>query len=279
MKINTKTKTYCLIGSPVAHSLSPDMHNAAFRRLKINAIYIKFEVPSVSIDKGIRMLKDLKISGANVTIPHKETCIRHLNTISKEAKLIGAVNTIVNKNGRLKGFNTDAIGFLTALKQDLDITPKGKKVFLLGAGGASKAVATALAMKGADSIFIADVARKKAAQLARRLKKNFPKCDIKTVFKDKGSYIKECDLLINATPVGMKAKDPLLVNPKYLHRGLKVYDLVYNVPATKLVKTARRKGLKASCGLNMLLYQGAESFRLWTKRKPPISVMRRALKK
>jgi len=200
-----------------------------------------------------------------------------LDKLTKEAKLIGAVNTIVNKNNKLIGYNTDGIGFLKALKEDLGITAKGKKVFLIGAGGAAKAVATTLAAGGAESICVVDKVRKKANKLSKELKKNFSKCKVKVVSGNWKRYIENSNLLINATPIGMKKKDALLVKPEYLHKGLKVYDLVYNVPKTKLVEAATKCGLKASCGLSMLLYQGVEAFKLWTGKRAPVSIMRKTL--
>jgi len=267
-----------LIGYPIKKSLSPAMHNAAFKKLKIEAVYCLYEAPADSISKAIKTLKFLGVNGANVTIPHKQACMRYLDSISKEAKLIGAVNTIVSKGRRLIGHNTDGIGFLKAVKNDLGFTPKGKRIFLLGAGGAARAVATSLCLKGAAAIYIVDKIKTQANSLKRALKKNFPKCEVKVVDLQAKALLKEVDLLVNATPIGMNAKDALLVNPAILKRGAKVYDLVYSPARTKLVKAALKRGLKASGGLSMLLYQGVAAFELWTNKRAPVPVMRRALR-
>ncbi|NQU74602.1 MAG: shikimate dehydrogenase [Candidatus Omnitrophica bacterium] len=280
MRIVGDTKIFGVIGYPITHSLSPAMHNAAFNHMNIDAAYVAIEVKPGGLKEAIEAVRGLGISGINVTIPHKENVRRHLSSVDREAKLIGAVNTIVNKNGSLHGYNTDCYGFIRSLKEDLKLNPKGKNVFIIGAGGAAKAVAYSLALNKAGRITLTDEIDDKAAELA---------CDIelKTGCEcfalQMGSIaawdiILNSDLLINASPCGMRDKDPVVVNPALLHKGLRVFDLVYNRD-TKLLKACRRKGINSTGGLNMLLYQGARAFELWTGKRPPVGVMKKALGK
>ena len=266
-----RLKIFALIGYPVGHTLSPYMHNAAFSKLKIKALYIPLSVEPKRLRQTIKILKDANIGGFNVTIPFKSICMRYLDRVDKLASMIGAVNTVVVKGKRLIGYNTDVAGFLKSLREDLKFTPKNKSALLIGAGGAARAVAFALAKEGAKEIFITDIVKTKAVSLAKNIRKYFPKCKIKSTT----NY--DIDLLVNATPLGMKKSDSLPVNPKLLHNRLSIYDVVYNPSPTKLVKTAKKRKIKAVNGLGMLLYQGAEAFQLWTGRRAPIAVMRRAL--
>ncbi|UCH12369.1 MAG: shikimate dehydrogenase [Candidatus Omnitrophota bacterium] len=269
--VKDRLKIFALIGYPVGHTLSPYMHNAAFSKLKIKALYIPLSVEPKRLRQTIKILKDANIGGFNVTIPFKSICMRYLDRVDKLASMIGAVNTVVVKGKRLIGYNTDATGFLKSLKEDLKFTPKNKSVLLIGAGGAARAVAFALAKEGAKKIFITDIVKTKAVSLAKNIRKYFPKCKIKSTT----NY--DIDLLVNATPLGMKKSDPLLVNPKLLHNRLSIYDIVYNPSPTKFVKTAKKRKIKAVNGLGMLLYQGAEAFKLWTGRRAPVAVMRKTL--
>ena len=281
MQIDGKTKIYGLFGEPVEHTASPAMHNAAFEKLSLNAVYLAFRVKPSEIKQALKGIASLNFSGINLTIPHKQICLPYLDRVDRQARLIGAANTIVARGGRLLGYNTDAPGFLKSLKQDLGQTPKGKSVFLLGAGGAGRAVAIALAKNRAKEIILADLVLGRSRQLAINLKTHFPHLPVKTLNLKKigESDLAGVDLLINATPVGMRLADPLPVNPGFLHPGISVYDLVYNISPTRLVRTARRRGLKAVNGLGMLVWQAALAFELWTGRKPPVELMRRELEK
>ena len=271
-------KLYGLIGNPVEHSLSPYMHNAAFSRLNIDAAYLPFLVEKGKLRQAISALKRTGISGFNVTVPFKSECIKYLDRIDPVAKAIGAVNTVVNKDRKLIGYNTDCTGFLRSVKEDLSFSPKGRDIFLLGAGGAARAVAFGLAKSNAKTIMIYDIMPLKVNALITDVKKSFPAVDIiASGFKDMPRLIQGCRLLVNCTPVGMRSKDPLPIEAKLLHKGLKVYDIVYTPLKTRLVKTAEGKSIKAVNGINMLLYQGVLAFELWTGRKAPVSLMRKEL--
>lgn len=280
MNVKSKTQIYGLFGYPVKHSLSPAMHNAAFKSLGINAIYMAFEIKPKELKSAIFSAQYMGVRGLNVTIPHKEKVLQHLDTIDKEAALIKAVNTITFEGGKIKGFNTDGRGFISSLKEGFGISPKGKKFFIIGAGGASRAISFSLALRGASRIVLMDRIKEKAIKLAKSLEKNTT-CEAIALKRDNRAakeMILNADVLINATQCGMKPSDPRLVDPAILRKGLFVCDVIYNPRATKLLNDARKKGARVTNGSGMLLHQGAISFNIWTGRKAPISVMKKALK-
>ena len=277
MDKNSPARVYGVLGYPAKHSLSPLMHNAAFRALNINAEYLIFEKTPQELSGFLHSLAKENIFGLNVTVPYKEKVIPFLNNLSDEAKLIGAVNTIKVSGDNLDGFNTDGEGFINHLSKDLKFNPTGKTVSLIGAGGASRAISVYLCQADPKSIAIFDIDKDKALGLVNHLKEDFPNIDFKLANSIEELKIPNCDLLINATPIGMKQSDAVLVEEKYLHKDLLVYDLIYNPAETKLLKTAKEKGARASNGLGMLLYQGARSFELWTDKPAPIEIIRQAL--
>lgn len=272
-------KVYGVLGYPAKHSLSPAMHNAAFRALKINAEYKIFEVKPEDLDYFLHALSKENIHGLNVTIPYKERILNFLD-LDKESfylKQIKAVNTIALEHGIWKGFNTDIPGFLKDLKENID--PAHKSAAILGAGGAARAVTYALANSGAEEIFIYDIEKAKSQDVAKMIKNLFPNFNIVAVENIEQLNIQEKNLLINATPVGLKDTDPCLIKEGMLDKDLFVYDLIYNPKETKLLALAKEKGARISNGLGMLLYQGMLSFKIWTKKDAPEKIMREALKK
>lgn len=275
----TPPKIYGLIGYPVKHSLSPIMHNATFKALGINAEYKLFEKRPEELGYFLHSLSKENIYGLNVTIPYKEVVLKYLQWKSPEVKFTDAVNVIIVKDKNyLEGWNTDGIGFHRHLTMDLKFNPLGKSVVVLGAGGAAKAIINQLARHGAKNITIYDIDNDKSLNLAAKINKEFPKCNAIASDSIEKLDIKNADLLINATPIGMKGDDPCLVDPDSLHPSLLVYDLIYNPPETKILKLAKQKGAPISNGLGMLLYQGVRSFELWTGQKAPVEVMRKALR-
>ncbi len=272
-------KLYGIIGYPIKHTLSPEMHNAAFKALGIDAEYKPFEVRPENLGEGIKDLVASGVSGFNVTIPHKVSCMKFLNKIDDYANFIGAVNTvnvgIPGTESFLSGYNTDGPGFLCSLKEDLKFEPRDKNIFIIGAGGAARAVFFTLAKAGAKSITVVDKIKDNAIDLAKRYSLL---CSTAWVRYDKDwtPYVADSNLLINASPVGMKEADPALIDEKLLYKNLAVFDLVYN-RETRLVKTAKVKGLNACNGLGMLLYQGVLAFEIWTGKKAPVTVMKEAL--
>ena len=266
-------KIYGIIGDPVAHSLSPVMHNAAFEKLGMDAVYLAFRVSSEEVGDAIRGAKSLGISGLNVTIPLKEKALFFVDA-EPIAKKIGAINTIDFSSGTPIGYNTDGIGSLRVLKETVGEI-KGKNVLILGAGGAAKAISFYLDAKGAK-ITIANRTKERAVHLTSKLSN----ADFSGLGVELGKRIEASDILINATSVGMHPnEDVSLVSADMMHPDLVVFDIVYNPMETKLLREAKRAGVKKIVdGVKMLVYQGAASFRIWTKEEPPIEVMENAVR-
>lgn len=272
-----------LVGYPLGHSLSPAMHNAALKALGLDWEYVLFEVEPKELAEAIKGLRALHIAGFNITIPYKETILPMLDEVTNLARVIGAVNTVKNQEGKLVGYNTDGPGFIDSLKNGANLNPKGKKVVILGAGGASRAVSVMLAEAGAKPEFIADIQEEKAEELIQYVSSYF-EIDGESLGANQlhlQETLVDADLLINASPVGMHPKinfSPLPDNTK-LPEKLLVYDLVYNPAETKLVKTAKSFGCKTFSGLDMLVRQGALAFTIWTGLEAPLELMRQAAEK
>jgi shikimate dehydrogenase len=275
--MNPAQKIFGLIGYPVKHSLSSLMHNAAFKALGISAEYKLFEVKPEELGNFFNRLDQQNIYGFNVTIPHKEKVLEFIELDSESFYLreIKAVNTIVKKDNSWKGFNTDIPGFQKHLQGE--INPFDKRAAVLGAGGAARAVAYVLSSLKAKEIAIFDVDASKAQGVITMVKNLFPNFKIYATDKIEKLDLKEKDLLVNATPVGMKENDPCLITQEMLHRDLFVYDLIYNPARTKLLALAEKVGARNSNGLGMLLYQGVLSFRHFTGLEAPLGSMRKAL--
>ncbi|MGE5574700.1 MAG: shikimate dehydrogenase [Ignavibacteria bacterium] len=277
MTISGKTRVCGVIGEPIEHTLSPLMHNAAFEALKLDYVFLAFRVKPAEVESAVNGMRALNIRGLNVTMPHKSTVIKHLDRVDLSAQIVNSVNTVLNKESLLFGFNTDGVGALKALKEN-GVEPKGRKVLLLGAGGAARAIAYTMA-KEADELAVLNRTVKQAQALARLLEKSLNK-KIATGSlspSDIQSNLKDSDILINATAVGMKPKpEESPVPPKLLRSNLAVMDIVYNPLETKLAKDAKSAGARVVSGVEMLIYQGAASFELWTGKSAPVEVMRQA---
>jgi shikimate dehydrogenase len=265
------THIYGLIGYPLEHSLSPAMHNAAFRSLNIDAEYRLFPLKESGLKGFFAKLKKNSIFGLNVTIPYKEKVIPFMDKVSAQARLIGAVNTIKPGEGTLEGFNTDGAGFIEHLKVDLKFLPAGKDISVIGAGGAARAVCVYLSQERPRSISVYDADEVKAQALVNHLRNNFSGVEFRHAGSPRELLIEDAGLLVNATPVGMKEEDPCLVDGKSIHKDLLVYDLIYNPGQTKLLRLAAQRGAMVSNGL------GASAFELWTGVKAPVEVMHSAL--
>jgi shikimate dehydrogenase len=265
-------KVYAVLGDPVAHSLSPIMHTAAFARLGMDALYLAFQVSQEQLGAAIRGAQSLGFGGLNLTIPLKEAALQYVEP-EAVAEQIGAVNTVDFATGQAVGYNTDGLGSLQALKETVgDLT--GRTVLILGAGGAAKAIAFYLDAAGA-MVRLANRNKARAEELAQRLK-NAAAIGLGT---ELARQLEAADILINATSVGMHPRvDETLVTAEMMRPDLVVFDIVYNPLETRLLKEARRAGVKTCIsGVKMLVYQGAASFKLWTAREPPIKVMERAV--
>ena len=268
------TRLFGIIGCPISHSLSPAMHTAALRALRIDALYAPFEVPPRLLSPMLRGLILAGVEGLNVTVPLKELVVPLLDHVDPTAKTVGAVNTIVIRNRRTMGYNTDGIGFTRAIRE-LGWRPHRTSAVILGAGGAARAVAWELARVPGTCVTVANRHVGRAKRFARWLAHRRPQVCVHGVSLDQ-VCLDGVELLVNATTVGMRSSDPPLIDPNQLRRGMLVYDLVYH-HETALIRAARRRGCVAANGLSMLLYQGAASFQLWLKRPAPLSVMRQAL--
>lgn len=280
--INGKTKVVGIFGWPVEHTFSPPMHNAALAHLNLNYVYVPFAVNPEKVGAAVDGIRGLGLAGVNVTIPHKSAVIPYLDRIDEAARLIGAVNTIVNDNGILTGYNTDAPGFVKTLEQDGGITPRGKRVFILGAGGAARAVSIQLALAGAAEIVFSTRVPQKSAELQEIIARSTNTEVSEVLWGDAISdKLQQTDILINSTPLGMYPNIGVMppVKLEALQDTAVVCDLIYNPRETLLLQKAREAGLRTLNGLGMLLYQGAIAFELWTKTGAPVEVMREALDK
>lgn len=270
-----------IFGDPIEHVASPRMHNMAFKYLGIDMVYVPFKIKTEELKIAVESIKVLNLVGVNVTVPHKEDVMKYLDEIDPFAKFIGAVNTIKNNDGKLIGYNTDANGFLSSLRDEGEFEPRGKKIIIFGAGGAARAIAFALAQKKVKDIVLTDVVNEKALKLAGDLKNAL---EIEINVKDNQSEeFKECikisDLIINATPVGMSPnvdKTPLDDMDIISNRHF-VYDVIYRPRKTKFLMEAEKKGAKILGGGGMLIGQAVEAFKIFTGKEGPYDIMSRAL--
>ncbi|HEY4486027.1 MAG TPA: shikimate dehydrogenase [Nitrospiria bacterium] len=281
MAITGRTQLTGIVGYPVGHSLSPAMQNAAFEALGLDYCYIPLNVAPARLGAVVQSLRDLGFRGFNVTIPHKESIGVYLDRLTPEARLIGAVNTVENRRGRLIGHNTDGRGFLASLKEDLNLNVRDRKILILGAGGAARAVAFQAALEGA-SLLLANRTRSRVKALARDLVKKIKGVGIISLSWSEKALREaagQADIIVNATSVGMKTDDPALLPKDSFRPDQIVCDLVYRPLDTVFLTQARLSGARTVNGLGMLAHQGALSFEIWTDRKPPLLVMTGALKK
>ena len=277
MVISGKTRVCGVIGDPIEHSLSPTIHYAAFDHLKLDFVFLAFRVKAADLENAIRGMRGLGIHGLNVTMPHKSTVIGYLDEVDSTVQFLGSANTVLNKEGVLSGSNTDGVGALKALREN-GVALSEKKVLLLGAGGAAKAIAFSLAEEVGELVIL-NRAPEKAKELAEALGRIFKNKIVGDSLSANAitKNLQDSDVLINATSVGMYPDfNQSIVAPQWLKSDLSVMDIVYNPVETKLARDAKAAGAKVISGVEMLIYQGAASFEIWTGRSAPIEVMRRA---
>ncbi|MFQ5597017.1 MAG: shikimate dehydrogenase [Nitrospiria bacterium] len=274
------TKVFGIFGKPISHSLSPQMHLAAFQSLGLPCIYLPFEVDPRHLKKAVGSVVPLGLQGLNITIPHKQSVLGLLDELDPAAAKIGAVNTIEIRSGRLIGHNTDGKGYLASLYEN-NIDPGGMPVILVGAGGAARGVAVTLLFAGVSDMTIMARNLKKGEALAGDLGALSPKSKVSAVSIEKVQTISKDGplLLINTTPLGMDEKDPFPFPPSQIGPGWIVSDLIYDPYETPLLLAAKKIGARTIPGLGMLLHQGVLAFEIWTKEKPPVDVMRKTLLK
>ena len=267
-------KSFAVIGDPIDHSLSPNIHNAAFRELNLDASYIGYRIPKGELEGGIEGLKKIKIDGFNITIPHKIEMMKYLDKIDESCSIIGAVNTVTNNQGVLKGYNTDMDGFLEPLKKR-NITIQNSKVLLVGAGGAARAIVAGIAKEKARSIDITNRTIENANNLSEFAKKmglsaNAKKIELVDTAK------KNYDIIINATSIGLE-DEPSPISFEGINEKTTVYDIVYTPMNTDFIKKAKAKNATIIYGYEMLLGQAVRAFEIWHEMKAPYNAMKKAL--
>ena len=270
------TKRIYLLGHPVSHSVSPAFQQAALDSCSIDASYAALDVPPAELPAAVRSLRDPDVLGANVTVPHKEAVFPLLDSVSDEARLIGAVNTIHNRDCALEGHNTDARGFLSALREGAGFEPGGKTALILGAGGSARAVAVALAGEGASSVVIANRTLERAEALAELVRSLGVPVQAIDLDHDSIREAAQCDLVVNCTSLGMTGgpgPDDTPMPVDLIPPDALVCDLVYNPRVTPLLREAASAGARTLGGLPMLVYQGAAAFEIWTGVDAPARAM------
>lgn len=263
MDIDSNTDLFCLIGNPVSRSLSPLIHNTSFKCNDINSIYLTFNV--IDLKKSINGIKSLGIKGFNVTIPYKEKIIDYLDEIDDLAKGIGAVNTVINLDGKLKGFNTDGLGFIKSL-EERNISLHNKRVLVIGAGGASRGISMTLVNENISKLDILNRTKKRANKLVCDIKELHRELDISCIdiidVKDK------YDIVINTTSVGMFPDTKRMpIDPSVFNKETIIYDIIYKPSPTLLLKESKKQGKLTINGLDMLIYQGLLSEDIWLAKK------------
>jgi len=283
LNINGNTSVVGIFGDPVEHTLSPAIQNAAFDALGINSVYVPFFVRSRhkgDIKAAVEAIRAFNMAGVNITIPYKERVIDYLDDLDRLARFIGAVNTVVHKKGKLKGYNTDASGFIRSLKEETGFVPSGKRVVILGAGGAARAILCAVMSAKPASIALANRTPKRAKALVEKFGGSVKGVElVASSMAAVPEHMESADILINATSMGMSGSPALDLPVDRLPGHAVVSDIVYRPLETRLIKAAGKAGLKTHKGLGMLIHQGALAFELWTGKKAPVREMKKAAMK
>ncbi len=274
------TQPFAVLGHPIGHTLSPVMHNAAFEALDMDAIYLAFDVAPDRLMSVLPAMRDMGFRGVNLTVPLKEVAFRGFADLDAGARTLGAVNTVQFLPEGLKGHNTDGVGFLRAVAEAFGTSVTGQKLFVLGCGGAGRAVAITAAQAGAGRLSLADIDDTRSQRLAAEIATLAPGVQVTMAGNSAKAWAapaRDADLLIQASPIGMKPSDICPLPSEAFRAGHRAFDLVYNLPETCFMRAAAGGGAKAVNGLGMLLHQGAESFSIWTGKPAPVDVMRQAL--
>jgi shikimate dehydrogenase len=279
MNLSGHTKPFAVLGHPIGHTLSPVMHNASLAALKFDGIYLALDVHPDRLMEVLPSMELMGFAGVNLTVPHKEVAFRGLDKLDDSAKLFGAANTIEFTEDGMVGHNTDGYGFMKALEEAFGKSVEGDSIFVLGCGGAGRATALQAATEGATSLVLADIDAERVQKLEDEVKSIAPNVEIfQALEKEKQIELcRGCDLVVQASPVGMKEDDPSLLPPEAFRAGQRAFDLIYMYPETAFLTTARESGAEIANGLGMLLHQGARAFEIWTGTEPSVPAMRKAL--
>ena len=282
-RIQGTTGLIGLIGNPLKHSRSPHMHNSAFDKLGLDYVYLCFEVPEGHLKEGIDAIKAFNGKGSNITFPHKQVVLNHLDEISPDAKIIGSVNTIKidPDTKKVTGYNTDGRGFIASL-DELEVDFRGKKAVLCGVGGAGRAIAIQLAYEGVAELGIKEIDKELAKEIKSTIENNINGVVVNILDDDEEVLKKELEsavLLINATPLGMKGREDkcIISSETVLNDKVFVYDIVYDPRETLLMKYAKKAGCKTVNGINMMIWQGAIAFKIWFGVDMPLDYVRKEL--
>lgn len=274
MNMNSSSKVYAVIGDPIAHSKSPLMHNAALQAMEVNGVYTAFHVKPEQLEYAVAGIRALGLGGVNVTIPHKERVMAYLDEVDGSAQVIGAVNTIVHRDGKLHGHNTDGLGYVRSLKEEMQADIPSSRIVIIGAGGAARGIAHALLTEGCKELIIANRTVERAQSLADDLS-GFG--NVRAVMLGDAPAIAphDVDIIIQTTSVGMHPHiEASPVSAEWLQAHMLVSDIIYNPLETALLQAAKAKGCRIHNGLGMFVHQGAIAFELWTGLKAPTALMR-----
>lgn len=280
--VTVDTKLVSLLGYPLKQSVSPQMHNEAFEKLKLNYYYFPIECETERLEGIVHGIRNMNFAGFNITKPHKITIMEYLDELDELAKLIGAVNTVVIKNGKLKGYNTDGEGFIRSLCDEVDIDLKQSAFFVVGAGGASRAICCTLAYEGVKKLYITDKISEASESLVDHINEHILPCAQVVPFGKNAcpQYIAQSNVLVNASGVGMYPHlDETPINKELLHKDLVVVDLTYNPAKTQLLLEAEEQGCKILNGMGMVINQGTKAFSLWTGIEEPVAIMTETVKR
>jgi shikimate dehydrogenase len=275
--IKGDTRLCAVLGNPIEHSISPEIHNTLSRLLKINTAYVPFKVDKGHLRDVVECLKKLRFKGINVTIPYKQEIMELTDDNTRDSVIVGAVNTLKNSSGRLYGYNTDGEGFSRSFKEETGCEFQGKKILILGAGGASRSISLKAAQEKAELIYIYNRTIEKAEKITEIIN-NYTSSKGEVCNKEqKGRIFEQCDIIINTTSLGMypETRNSPLTEDMVFRKSQVAYDVIYNPSETVFLKTAREKGCKAVNGFGMLLYQAVYAYEIWNGIKVPADVVKK----
>ena len=279
MLISGKTKIIGIFGDPIKHTLSPHMHNSAFEHMGLDYAYLPFHVKDNKLKEAVESIRALNLRGVNITVPHKEEVMQYLDELDEQAEHIGSVNTIVNEEGTLKGYNTDGRGYIRSLEEETGIELENSNIVVMGAGGSARSILVALITKHPKEISLVNRTLSRAEKLVEEFQKHAPNTKLKALSATDGLFgheIEEANLFVNTTVMGMSEVELPPVPLEHLPPRAVISDIVYSPINTPIIKEAEAMGFTVHRGIGMLVYQGAIGFELWTGKAAPVSVMKTA---